>query len=149
MLFSSYLRVIGVPKSIGAIYGLLFSSPDPLCFTEIVDKLGASKGSVSQGLAYLRQNGAVRPVEVKGDRREYFEPEMALRRLAVGLIHEKIQPLLVETKGAVSRMKRSAKTSHIAHNRFRLDRIRQLETWHSQFGRVLPVVQAILTVSRS
>ena len=147
-LFSRYLHVLGVPKSLGGIYGLLYASPEPLCFADIVGKLDVSKGSVSQGLAFLRQTGAVHVVKVAGDRREFFEPELGLRRLASGLINEKIQPLAKETKSAVSRLKQHAATARGGQSEFQMERIKQLETWHRQLGRVLPVVQTILKLPR-
>lgn len=145
-LFSEFLHVLGVPNSIGAIYGLLFASPEPLCFADIVERLGASKGSVSQGLTFLRQSGAVKVVEISGDRREFFEPELGLRRLASGLIQEKIQPLAKETKSAVTRLRHHAETTQSGRNEFQVARIKQLEAWHRQLGRVLPVVQTILKI---
>jgi DNA-binding transcriptional regulator GbsR (MarR family) len=145
-LFTGFLRVLGMPHSIGAIYGLLFASPEPLCFTDIVGKLGMSKGSVSQGLAFLRQGGAVKVVEIAGDRREFFEPELGLRRLASGLINEKIQPLAKGTKGSVARLKRHAETTRGGQNKFQMERIKRLETWHRQLGQVLPLVQTILRI---
>jgi DNA-binding transcriptional regulator GbsR (MarR family) len=147
-LFSGFLHVLGVPNSIGAIYGLLFASPEPLCFADIVERLEMSKGSVSQGLAFLRQSGAVKVVEIEGDRREFFEPELGLRRLAGGLIQEKIQPLARQTKAAVVWLRQHAASAQAAQKEFQLDRIKQLETWHKQLGRVLPAVQAILKISR-
>lgn len=147
-LFTEFLHVLGVPNSIGAIYGLLFASPKPLCFADIVERLGVSKGSVSQGLAFLRQSGAVNVVDVVGDRREFFEPELGLRRLASGLIQEKIQPLAKQTKGAVSRLKQHAEVARTEGNGFQMQRIKQLATWHRQLGRVLPVVQTILKIPR-
>ena len=147
-LFSRFLHVLGVPNSVGAIYGLLYSSPAPLCFADIVDKLGVSKGSASQGLAFLRQTGAIHVVEIVGDRREFFEPELGLRRLASGLIQEKIQPLAKETQDAVARLKQHADKARVGQNKFQMERIKQLETWHRQLGRVLPVVQTILKVPR-
>lgn len=146
-MFSSFLRVFGVPNSIGAIYGLLFASPEPLCFTDIVKRLEVSKGTVSQGLAFLRQTGAVKPVEVTGDRREFFEPELGLRRLASGLIKGKIQPLTNETKVAVARLKLHAENVRDGRNEFQVERIEQLETWRRQLGRLLPIVHALLTVN--
>lgn len=140
--------MLGIPKSIGGIYGLLYSSQVPLCFADVVEKLGVSKGSVSQGLAFLRQCEAVKLVKIVGDRREFFEPELGLRRLASGLIKEKIQPLAKETKGAVARLKRHANISQNGENSFQLERIKQLEVWHKQLSRVLPVVQTILKIQR-
>ena len=38
-LFVNGVRVLGLPKSIGEIYGLLFISPDPLALDVIVSKM--------------------------------------------------------------------------------------------------------------
>lgn len=146
-LFSEFLHVLGVPKSVGAIYGLLFASPTPLCFADIVERLGVSKGSVSQGLTFLRQSGAVRPMD--GGRREYFEPELGLRRLASGLLQEKIQPLAKESRAALVRLRRQAAERQGAGRKFQLERIKQLEAWHRQLGRIMPVVQILLKVPPS
>ncbi len=146
-LFSGFLNVWGMPKSVGSIYGLLFSSPVPLCSSDIVEKLGASKGSISQGLAFLRQRGAIRAVELPGDRREFFEPELGLRRLANGLIKKEIQPLMNKTRAAVDLMKRHASVADGGQSRFQNERIRQLEAWHRQLGRILPLFQTMLSIS--
>ena len=149
MFFAEIVQLFETPKSVGQIYGLLYASPAPLCFADVVEKLCIIKGSVSQGLAFLRQSGAVKMVEVNGDRREFFEPELGLRRLASGLINEKIQPLAKKTAGAVTRLRRCAENGRGPQNRFHLDRIRQLEKWHKQLGRVLPLVQTILRIPHS
>ena len=66
-LFVRGVRVLGLPKSIGEIYGLLYISSAPLPLDAIVAKLGISKGSASQGLRFLRNLGAVVPVEIEGE----------------------------------------------------------------------------------
>lgn len=58
--FADVVGVLGVPRSMGQIYGLLFASPRPLSFTDITEKLDISRGSASQGLKALRDLGAIR-----------------------------------------------------------------------------------------
>jgi DNA-binding transcriptional regulator GbsR (MarR family) len=147
-MFAEVMQVFGVPRSVGQIYGLLFASPAPLCFADIIGRLGASKGSVSQGLAFLRQSGAVKVVKAEGDRREFFVPELGLRRLASGLIQEQIQPLAENTKQRVYRLRTHTENARGGRNEFQMGRIKQLETWHRQLSRVLPVVQTILKITR-
>ena len=57
------MQIFGVPKSVGQIYGLLYASPLPLGFSDIVERLEISKGSASQGLQLLRSLGAVKLAE--------------------------------------------------------------------------------------
>ena len=98
-IFVQMTQVLGVPRSLGEIYGLLFATPEPLAFQDITDRLRLSKGSVSQGLRFLRTVGAIKPVVVPGDRREFFEPVVELRALVSGFLRERLNPQL-ESWGA-------------------------------------------------
>ena len=62
-MFAELVQIFGVPKSVGQIYGVLYATPEPLSFSDIVEQLNISKGSASQGLQLLRSLGAVRHVE--------------------------------------------------------------------------------------
>jgi HTH-type transcriptional regulator, glycine betaine synthesis regulator len=95
-IFVKMAQTLGAPRSLGEIYGLLFATPRPLSFQDIHDRLDLSKGSVSQGLRFLRTVGAIQAVPVDGDRREYFEPVVELRALVVGFLKERINPQLAE-----------------------------------------------------
>jgi hypothetical protein len=94
VIFVELAQTLGLSKSLGEIYGLLYAVPRPLPFQSIVELLHLSKGSVSQGLRFLRTVGAVKPVVVPRDRREYFEAETELKKLVGGFIRENIQPQL-------------------------------------------------------
>jgi len=64
-LFAEVVYALGLPRSIGQIYGLLYASPVPLSFSDIVERLEISKGSASQGLQLLRSLGAINLADVK------------------------------------------------------------------------------------
>ncbi len=93
-VFVQLAQAMGMQRSLGEIYGLLYATPEPLAFQDIVDRLGLSKGSVSQGLRFLRTVGAIQPVVVAGDRREFFEPVLELRALVGGFLKERLNPEL-------------------------------------------------------
>ena len=61
--FSEAAEVLGLPRSVAAIYAVIFASPRPLCFADVESRLQLSKGSVSQGLRFLRDIGAIKPAE--------------------------------------------------------------------------------------
>jgi DNA-binding transcriptional ArsR family regulator len=75
--------LLGVPKSVAAIYGIVFASPEPLSFADIAARLDISKGSISQGLRVLREVGAlIEAPLMTEDRRQMTDPgksESALR----------------------------------------------------------------------
>ena len=95
--FVSAVKVLGFPKSIGEIYGLLFVSSEPLPLDTLVDRLRMSKGSASQGLRALKGLGAVREITVENSRRCHYQADIELTlappvycvvsRLSRGRIH--------------------------------------------------------------
>src|SRR5262245_15236674 len=72
-LFVQLSRLLGQPRSLAEIYGLLFISAQPLSMDDLIARLQLSKGSASQGLKFLRALGAVRMVYIAGDRRVHYE----------------------------------------------------------------------------
>jgi len=47
-LFVRVTQVLGIPRSVGEIFGFIFTSPSPVAFDEIVEALGVSSGSASR-----------------------------------------------------------------------------------------------------
>ena len=64
---------LGLPRSTGQIYGLLYLAPRPLTLDDIADLLTISKASASTGTRQLLGWQAVKQVWVPGDRRDHFE----------------------------------------------------------------------------
>lgn len=74
-------QIVGLPRSVGQVYGLLYLSPRPLALDEIAEQLSISKASVSTGTRQLAAWQAIRQVWVPGDRRDHFEAVGDLREL--------------------------------------------------------------------
>jgi DNA-binding transcriptional regulator GbsR (MarR family) len=143
--FVDGVRVLGLPRSIGEIYGLLFISQEPLALDDLVRRLHISKGSASQGLRLLKSLGAVREVASDSDRRTYYEPAVELKRLVGGFIREQIRPHLDSGKSKITRLSATAtRETDPARRDFLVDRIGRLETWMRSGGKVLPVLQKLL-----
>lgn len=143
--FVDGVRVLGLPRSLGEIYGLLFISTDPLSLDDLVRDLGISKGSASQGLRTLRTLGAVREAPGNGDRRTYYEPAVDLKRLVGGFIREQVRPHLDSGKTKLKSISETASlTADPADREFFNDRIERLESWMKRGGQVLPMLQKIL-----
>lgn len=67
-------RLYGIPTSLGAAWGLLFASPDPLSLSEVAAGLGVAKSTASTTLKRLEHLRMVRRRTKPGDRNDYFEP---------------------------------------------------------------------------
>ena len=146
-LFVSAVRVMGIPKSVGEIYGLLFVAPEPLPLSldVLVERLKISKGSASQGLRFLRNLGAVRAVYVAGSRRDHFAAETELKRLASGFIKGELQPHI---EGGEIRLERlddlAGNLGENVDEKFYRERVGKLRNWHQQARRVLPWILKFL-----
>jgi HTH-type transcriptional regulator, glycine betaine synthesis regulator len=144
-LFLNAAQSVGLPKSLGQIYGLLFCRDESLSMGEIMELLQISKGSASQGLRALKQLGAVKLVLERNDRKERFIAEIRLRKLVSGFIREQGEPHL--DKGLV-RLKNlgnllsSEEDLDSAHRGSHREKI--LVGWHRQMSRLLPLVKMIV-----
>lgn len=143
--FVDGVKVLGLPRSIGEIYGLLFISPDPLALDDLVERLGISKGSASQGLRALKTLGAVREMEVEGSRRSYYAASIELKRLVGGFIREQVRPHLESGQSKVGTLLETAAAEmDPARREFYDARVRQLEYWIGRGRFVLPLLQKVL-----
>ncbi len=146
-VFVDGVRVLGLPRSIGEIYGLLFISREPLSLDDLVRRLKISKGSASQGLRLLKSLGAVREADANGgpERRTYYEPAVELKRLVGGFIREQVRPHLDSGKTKINRLAETARmVDDPDHRKFLTDRVDRLDQWIRSGSRVLPVLQKIL-----
>jgi HTH-type transcriptional regulator, glycine betaine synthesis regulator len=149
-LFVQMTQALGLPRSLGEIYGLLFASPQPLALQDIVDRLQLSKGSVSQGLRFLREIGAIQPCSVVGDRRGCFAPVVELRTLVGGFIRERINPQLAGWSERARRLDLQdfpASVSALATPedlKILQDRLDKLKNWHQRADLILPILSKLL-----
>ena len=72
---------LGLPRSSGQIFGLLYLSPAALSLDEIAEALGLSKASASTGTRQLLGWHAIRQVWKPGDRKDYYEVQADLAEL--------------------------------------------------------------------
>jgi DNA-binding transcriptional regulator GbsR (MarR family) len=139
--------LMGVPKSVAAIYGICFASPEPLSFTDIEQRLDISKGSVSQGLRVLREIGALQAVSLPGDRREYFAPDLHLRKLAAHWLEQRLQKQIDCGRDRLRQIVKIVPADKNGAAKTRRNRIKTLQGWQDQASSVLPIVKAFLKLT--
>jgi DNA-binding transcriptional regulator GbsR (MarR family) len=144
-LFLNAAISVGLPKSVGQIYGLLFCRDEPLPMDDIMELLSVSKGSASQGLRSLRQLGAVKSQFLHGQRKEHFVAEIRLRKLVSGFLKEQAEPHLEKGKARLSHLQELVDATEDGNSAER-GRIRMniLAGWHRQVGKLLPLVKLIV-----
>ena len=139
------VRLIGMPKSIGEIYGLLYISKNALSLDDLVTRLGISKGSVSQGLKTLRGLGAIREVEGPDSRRTYFVADMELKQLVGGFIRTQVRPHLKSGDDKLQGLSELiADEGDEEMREFYGSRVNKLGRWSNKARLVLPLLQKVL-----
>ena len=143
-LFVQLSRLLGQPRSLAEIYGLLFISARPLAMDDLILRLGLSKGSASQGLKFLRNVGAVRAVYVAGDRRTHYEAVAELRNLATRYLRDRILPHLDSGLDRVERLSSLVQELPPPEREPIAGRVKMLVSWERNARRVLPLVARVL-----
>lgn len=142
-LFVSGALLVGLPKSVGQIYGYLYSAEDPVPMDQIIEELGISKGSASQGLKFLRQLGAVKVQFILGDRRDHFIAEVKSKKLMGGFIREKLSPALEDGVDRIAHIRTLLTEDGRMEETVYKAQVVKLETWQKKLNLALPILQQI------
>jgi DNA-binding transcriptional regulator GbsR (MarR family) len=79
----------GFPKAMGAIYGAIYLSPEPLSLDGIVEQVGVTKGAVSTHVRSLERLGMIHKQIRLGDRKDYYEAEDDFWKVIKGVLRER------------------------------------------------------------
>ncbi|MEM1444089.1 MAG: transcriptional regulator [Verrucomicrobiota bacterium] len=138
--FVSFVQMLGLPKSVGQIYGTLFASTEPLVMDDIVERLGISKGSASQGLSLLRSLGAVQSEMIPGDRREHFSADLNVSRIVHHFFEERLLPRLQNGAERVDSILSELDPEGDESQQVLVDRVKALRKWQKRGNAIVPRV---------
>jgi DNA-binding transcriptional regulator GbsR (MarR family) len=136
--------ILGVPKSVAAIYAIVFASQCPIGYSEISQRLDLSAGSISQGLRVLRDVGAIKAVGDISERRERFIPDLELRRMMRLYLEQRVEKQLRAGRSRLQAITKMAPTTKGGLAGVLPERLRALRTWHDKSRALLPVVRVFL-----
>ena len=142
--FVDAAHLLGVPKSLAAIYGICFASSTPLSSAEIGEQLNISTGSISQGIRILRGIGALMEVSIPSDRAERFEPDIELRKLILHYLEQRVEPQLEAGKKRIREIRASIPRHEPEATRKLAARVEALDGWHSKSRALLPLIKGAL-----
>jgi DNA-binding transcriptional regulator GbsR (MarR family) len=145
--FVSAAELLGVPKSLAAIYGIVFASPAPLSFADIGARLDLSKGSVSQGLRALREVGAIQEVSTKDAPAELFTPDLEMRRLIGRYLSSRVDPQLKFGKDRLTKLDAQLPRLPAAERKQLGPRFKKLQNWHSRTMALVPLIRSFLRLT--
>lgn len=79
----------GFPKAMGAMYGVIYLSPEPVGLEALVKQVGISKGAVSTNARYLERLGMIHKHLIIGDRKDYYTAETDFWKIVKGILKER------------------------------------------------------------
>ena len=79
----------GFSKAMGAIFGAIYLSPEPVCLDELVEQVGISKGAASTNVRALERLGLVQPHIQVGQRKDYYTAETDFWKIVKGILKER------------------------------------------------------------
>jgi len=143
-MFISFLKLLGLPKSVGEIYGLLFVATQPLSMDDLIERLQISMGAASQGLKLLRSVGAVKAVYVPGERRDHYVADLELSKFATSFIKDELTPRMKRALQRVERMESLAMEMDEKERKVAFQRIERLKHWMERGQKMMPWILKFL-----
>ena len=143
-------QMIGMPRSTGQIYGLLYLSPKALTLDEIAELLGISKASASTGTRQLLALHAIRQVWKQGDRKDYLESVPELREVVRAFYQLFFSPKLAKSRGRLDLLLESLeeerKSGIVGADEYKFCRERLLEVskLQSKVEKILPLAEKFI-----
>ncbi len=139
--------LLGVPKSLAAIYGLCFASPEPLSHADLKQRLDISTGSISQGIRFLTGIGALTDVSAPAERVARYAPDVELRRLILHFLEHRVEEQLDAGRDRIQDIKASVPRDSTATAKLLKARVAYLESWHSKSRALLPLIKGAMRLT--
>ena len=130
--FAGLASAIGLPRTAGRIYGVLFLLREAMTFNEVVKAAGISKASASTGLRILSRLRAVVTVAGAGERRPSHAAETSARRVLGGLLSGSLMPHFEAGDELLEGM--------ASDDPFVAVRLESLKSWHRSAREMLPAL---------
>ena len=143
-------QLLGLPRSLGQIYGLLYFSLRPLCLDEIAGILRISKASSSMGTRQLCSWNAIRQVWIHGERKDHFEADPEVANLLRVAYSKFIKPRVGSAEGRLGRLSdaldQDLKSGGISEDEFALlaGRLKTFSSLQKKVKTLLPLVEKFI-----
>ena len=143
-------QVLGLPRSAGQIYGLLYLSAKPLSLGDMCNLLSISKGSASIGTRHLVTWGAIRQVWVPGNRRDHFEavgdPGQLLRASYAEFVKPRLNSAEKRLALLFAELEKDVESGTLSKDEFKFctERLRTLLRFQEKVQSIGPLAEKLL-----
>lgn len=137
--------LLGVPKSLAAIYGLCFASEEFLSPADLKARLDLSTGSISQGIRFLTGIGALVDVSGPSERVSRYAPDVEVRKLILHYLERRVEAQLDAGRDHLRIIRSSVPRGPAAKTL--KQRVAYLESWHGKTRALLPLMKGALRLT--
>ncbi len=132
--------LLGYPRSIGEVFGLIFLSEAPLSADDVVERLGISRSGAGQSLKALQDIGAIKPVHQLAHRKEHYQMQTDLGVLVKQLLNARVLPKLEELAGQRASLDATVREHGPAYLAQRFDK---LDRWRGKAAPLMALLKAL------
>jgi len=135
----------GFPKAMGAVYGAVYLSPEPISLDELVAQVGVSKGAVSTNVRKLERLQMVHKQVRIGDRKDYYAAETNFWKVVQGVLRERQNRSFDQALQAVDESLELANAAGEDEElaRFYQQRITRLQSFFSTLDKIVAAIAAL------
>ena len=130
---SSMSQFWGFPRGMGALFGVLYTSPGPLSLDELVTRTGLTKGAISTNVRALARIGLIRPVTRLADRKDYYEAETdfykAIRSILKERRNSEFDRAVSSVKAALAELEASTNAADETERKFLIERLQAMQSF--------------------
>jgi DNA-binding transcriptional regulator GbsR (MarR family) len=123
----------GFPKGMGAIFAVLYLSPDALSLDELVEQTGLTKGGISTNVRALARMGLVRASTKLADRKDYYEAETDFYKSIRAILKERqnseFDSAIQSVRETLEKLEAGAGPEDEAERQFLLQRVHALQSF--------------------
>lgn len=144
----------GLPKSMGAIFAVLYLSPNALSLDELVTQTGFTKGAISASVRTLARMGLVHRQTKLGDRKDYYLAEddfyKVVRSILKGRENSEFDRALASVKETLGKLEASpTSTSDAEEWEFARSRVAEMQSFFDGLDNLVRVIAALETMNQN
>ena len=136
----------GFPKAMGAIFGAVYLSPQPVSLDELVEQVGVTKGSVSTNIRTLERLRMVHKQIQVGDRKDYYIAETDFWKIVRGVLQEREKSEFdqaLRTVGESMAMLEDANAEEAELTGFYRERMGALQAFFNRLDKLVATLMAL------
>ena len=143
----------GLPKSMGAIFAVLYLSPSAMALDEIVEETGFTKGAISTSVRTLARMGLVHRQTKLGDRKDYYLAEddfyKVVRSILKGRENSEFNRAIDSVGQTLVDLQASPKQEHTEEWKFAENRVAEMKSFFDNLDNLVRVITALETMNQN